>query len=544
MEPVSFMKIREKLLSLPSIVLVFMVVLGVVAILAMKTMGNSARDIYEVQFKKYELSTATLDDARAANIGVYRLFTWMNNYDEKKIKSVAAEIDQKIDEATQNARELSTKDNITTVEKENLQQVLESLASYKKEISQSIEMAEVDPNMGLTSMQTADKTFLKLQSQIQNVVEVADKSAKQQYEKTLATSKTAITGFVGILLIAIVSSIAISLWLGGKIINSLKQTINIAKRIASGDLTGAIAVNGHDEIAELELALRDMQSNLHDIVSGIMSAVDGLQAMSQSLTGSSSTIVYGISQQHKAATTMAAAIEQMSMNIQVINTHALSADEAMKDSNHLAIEGKRVLLNVKDSMRRIESSSQETRNVVESLGKESEQISNIINVIKGIADQTNLLALNAAIEAARAGEQGRGFAVVADEVRSLAARTASSTLEITAMINAIQSGVAGAVSGMQLGVALVGDGGVLAASAEKAVEQSVAKISEVTVMVSEMSSALREQRTASEMIAKEVHHIAEMGEQNNAASANTTEAIARLNDLSINIQKMVSRFNI
>lgn len=538
------MKIREKLLSLPSIVLVFMVVLGVVAILAMKTMGNSARDIYEVQFKKYELSTATLDDARAANIGVYRLFTWMNNYDEKKIKSVAAEIDQKIDEATQNARELSTKDNITTVEKENLQQVLESLASYKKEISQSIEMAEVDPNMGLTSMQTADKTFLKLQSQIQNVVEVADKSAKQQYEKTLATSKTAITGFVGILLIAIVSSIAISLWLGGKIINSLKQTINIAKRIASGDLTGAIAVNGHDEIAELELALRDMQSNLHDIVSGIMSAVDGLQAMSQSLTGSSSTIVYGISQQHKAATTMAAAIEQMSMNIQVINTHALSADEAMKDSNHLAIEGKRVLLNVKDSMRRIESSSQETRNVVESLGKESEQISNIINVIKGIADQTNLLALNAAIEAARAGEQGRGFAVVADEVRSLAARTASSTLEITAMINAIQSGVAGAVSGMQLSVALVGDGGVLAASAEKAVEQSVAKISEVTVMVSEMSSALREQRTASEMIAKEVHHIAEMGEQNNAASANTTEAIARLNDLSINIQKMVSRFNI
>ncbi len=538
------MKIREKLLSLPSIILVFMVVLGVVAILAMNKMGNSAREIYEVQFKKYQLSTAALDDARAANIDVYRLFTWLNNYDEKKIKSVAAEIEKKIDDATGKALELSNGKNITPVEKENLQAVLASLASYKKEIAQSIEMAEVDPNMGLSSMQTADKTFLKLQEKIQTLVEIADRSASEQYEKTLATSNSAVVGFVAILLVAVVSSIAISLWLGGKIINSLKQTIGIAKRIARGDLTGRIAVNGHDEIAELELALREMQSNLHEIVSGIISAVDGLQAMSNSLTGSSSTIVYGISQQHKAATTMAAAIEQMSMNIQVINTHALSADEAMKDSNQLAVEGRKVLLSVKDSMRRIESSSQETRNVVESLGKESEQISNIINVIKSIADQTNLLALNAAIEAARAGEQGRGFAVVADEVRSLAARTASSTLEITSMINAIQSGVAGAVSGMQLGVALVGDGGVLAENAEKAVEQTVEKMSEVTGMVSEMSSALREQRTASEMIAKEVHHIAEMGKQNNVASVSTTDAIARLNDLSINIQKMVSRFSI
>jgi methyl-accepting chemotaxis protein len=521
-----------------------MVVLGVVAIIAMKTMGNSARDIYEVQFKKYQLSTATLDDARAANSGVYRLFTWLSNYDEKKIKTVATEIDKKIDTATKNARELSENYHVTAAEKDDLEQVLASLAVYKKEVAQAIDMAEIDPNMGLTSMQSADKTFLTLQSQIQTVVDVADKSAKQQYEKTLATSKSAITGFVVILLVAIVFSVAISLWLGGKIITSLKQTITIAKRIARGDLTGSIAVNGHDEIAELELALREMQSNLHEMVSGIMSAVDGLHAMNQSLNGSSSTIVYGISQQHKAATTMASAIEQMSMNIQVINTHALAADSAMKDSNQLAVEGKKVLLNVKESMRRIERSSQDTRNVVESLGKESEKISNIINVIKSIADQTNLLALNAAIEAARAGEQGRGFAVVADEVRSLAARTASSTLEITTMINAIQNGVAGAVSGMQSGVALVSEGGVLADNAEKAVEQTVMKISEVTTMVSEMSSALREQRTASEMIAKEVHHIAEMGEQNNVASENTTEAIALLNDLSINIQKMVSRFNI
>jgi methyl-accepting chemotaxis protein len=538
------MKIREKLLSLPAIVLVFMMILGGVAILAMNNMATSARDIYEIQFKKYQLSSETLDEARAANIGVYRLFTWMSNYDEKKIKSVAVEIDQKIDKAMDNTRELLNNYTVDSTQKSDLQQVLDSLAIYKKEIAEAIEMAEVDPNMGLTSMQTADKTFLSLQEKIQNVVAATDKSAREQYESTVAASKNAIKKVVVILLVAVFSSIAISLWLGQKIIASLTQAINFAKRIASGDLTGSIQVKGNDEIADLELALSDMKLNLHQIVSGITSAVDELQTLNKGLNGSSSLILYGIEQQHKAATTMASAVEQMSMNINVINTHASAADSAMKDSNQLAIEGRAVLGNVKSSMQRIENSSQDTLNVVESLGQESEQISNIVSVIKSIADQTNLLALNAAIEAARAGEQGRGFAVVADEVRSLAARTASSTLEITSMINAIQKGVAGAVSGMQSGVALVGDGGTLAYNAEKAVEQSVIKISEVTSMVSEMTFALREQRLASEMIAKEVHHIAEMGEQNSLASMNTTNSIAQLNELSINIQKMVSRFHI
>lgn len=538
------MKIREKLLSLPSMVLVFMVILGVVAVMAMKTMETSARDIYEVQFQKYQLSVASLDDARAANIGVYRLFTWLNNYDENKIKAAAAEIDKSIDKATGRVQKLMLESQITADEKHSIEQVLASLASYKKEISDSIEMAEVDPNMGLSSMQTADKTFLTLQSQIQALVDSAEKSARQQFEKTVETSSGAILEFSFILVGAIVFSVAVSLWLSGKIITSLKQTIDIAKRIARGDLTGRIQAKGTDEIAELESALQDMQSNLHDIVSGIMEASCSLQTMSQSLHGSSATIVYGISEQLKAATTMASAVEQMSMSINVINTHAHAADEAMQTSSQLAGEGKNVLLLVKDSMRQIEASSQDTCSVVESLGKESEQISNIINVIKSIADQTNLLALNAAIEAARAGEQGRGFAVVADEVRSLAARTASSTVEITAMINAIQTGVSNAVTGMQSGVSLVDNGSVLTVNAQQAVGQTVAKISEVTVMVSEISSALREQRIASEMIAKEVHQIAELGEQNNVASVTANEAIARLHELSINIQKMVSRFSI
>lgn len=538
------MKIREKLLSLPSIVLILMVILGFVAIAAMKTMQASVQNIYEEQFRNYKISTAILDDAQAANIGVYRLFTWLNNYDEKQVKTAEDSINKNIADATEKINLLKSLIKSDTIKQDDLQDISQNLDAYKKEIIQAVELAQVDLNMGLTAMQASDKTYASLQIQMEKIVALTDAIAKQQYENSLATSKKSVTQFIIILLIAVVVSIAISLWLSGKIIRALRKAIDVAQRIANGHLTNTIHIEGNDEIAELETALREMQNNLHGIVSNIYNASNSLQTMAGDINNSSKTIVYGTSEQHKAATTMASAVEQMSMNINVITTHARNADQAMLDSNHLANEGRNVLLKVKESMQRIERSSQETLHVVEYLGKESEQISNIINVIKGIADQTNLLALNAAIEAARAGEQGRGFAVVADEVRSLAARTAASTVEITAMINAIQSGVTNAVHGMQSGVVLVGEGGSLATNAELAVEQSVEKIAQVTTMVSEMSSALREQRMASEMIAKEVHHIAEMGEKNNLASIDTTDAIEKLNELSNSIQQMANRFSI
>jgi methyl-accepting chemotaxis protein len=538
------MKLRGKLLTLPSVVLIFMVVMGVVALIEMKAMENSAREIYEVQFQKYRIISTSLDEARVANINVYRLFTWLNNYDEKKIAESAKEIEASIDAAKTRLQKFLEGIQVTAEEKQIAENVSVGLDAYKKQILTSIDLAGVDPNMGLASMQTADKTFVALQAEIQALVDIGSKSAQHQYDQALEATSRAIFGFVIILTLAFVFSLAISFWLSGKINQALALTIGAAKRISQGDLTGHIHIKGSDEIAELQSALHSMQTNLHDIVSGIFQASRTLNAMSESLSGASATIVYGISEQLKAATTMASAVEEMSVNINVISTGAHAADAAMQTSGKLSREGKNGLLLVKDSMRQIEASSQSTRSVIESLGKESEQISNIISVIKSIADQTNLLALNAAIEAARAGEQGRGFAVVADEVRSLAARTASSTVEITAMINAIQNGVANAVSGMQSGVSLVDTGSTLAVNAEQAVAQTVTKISEVTVMVSEMSSALREQRTASEMIAREVYQIAELGEQNNLASVTANDAIAQLRDLSVNIQKMVSRFQV
>jgi len=538
------MKIREKLLSIPAIVLFLMILMGVLGTISMENMRTGLRDIYEIRFQSQRISAEALNETTLANIGVYRLFTWQNNYDDQKIKAATNEIDEHIDKATHKIDDLKNNTAISNEAKDQLHLITQKLESYKKQSASAIEMSQVDPNMGLTSMQSADETFKDVQNLIQNLVTETETNAQHDYQNSVATSKNSIYAFVALLLLAIAIGITFSLWLGGKLIKSVKESIVIAKRIADGNLTGNIHIDSDDEIGELQNALNDMKNNLHAMVSNIIESSNQMEKMTQNISEHSGIISQGTSEQNLAAVSIASAIEQMSHSISSINTSAKDANEFMQSSTYLTNKGKMALESVRESMQRIEHSAHDNSKIVQSLGNESEQISNIISVIRGIADQTNLLALNAAIEAARAGEQGRGFAVVADEVRSLAARTASSTQEISAMIGSIQDRIADAVSGMESSVNFVGEGGNLANNAEDAVALTAQKINEVAQMVSEISAALQEQRHASEIIANQIHQVAQIAEHNNQASTETTTSIEELSSLSKKLHVLVSSFKI
>ena len=193
-------------------------------------------------------------------------------------------------------------------------------------------------------------------------------------------------------------------------------------------------------------------------------------------------------------------------------------------------------------MSKIADSVNQSSHFIERLGEHSNQISAIVNVIKEIADQTNLLALNAAIEAARAGEQGRGFAVVADEVRKLAERTARSTEEITAMIGSIQDGTQHAVASMQEGSARVIEGVAMANRAGESMSQISSGANQVISAVSDISSALREQSTASNQVAQNVERIARMTEENSVAANEIAEEAQQLESLAGALENAVSRF--
>ena len=181
---------------------------------------------------------------------------------------------------------------------------------------------------------------------------------------------------------------------------------------------------------------------------------------------------------------------------------------------------------------------------IEELGKQSEQISSIVNVIKGIADQTNLLALNAAIEAARAGEQGRGFAVVADEVRLLAQRTTQSTTEISGMIDVILSGTVDAVGQMSTGVEQVNMGVELAGQAGTAIDTIQHSFQQVVSVIESISTSLHEQNAASNEVAGHIERIATMSAQNSEATRHNSEVAHELRNLSNGLNQAVSRFSL
>ena len=316
-----------------------------------------------------------------------------------------------------------------------------------------------------------------------------------------------------------------------------------AARIAAGDLLTEIPL-GAGDTQSLMAAMTTMRDGLQGIVRNIHQGADALNAASDNLVRMADRVSGGVSQQNDATSAIAATLEEITVSIRHVSDSAASVNEMATDAGNLSAQGNATVSQAVADMQRSAESVNQSAAMVEKLGEGSRQISTIVNVIKDIADQTNLLALNAAIEAARAGEAGRGFAVVADEVRKLAERTASSTHEITTMINDIQTTTNNAIGGIEDGAKRVND------SVGKANEagNSMARINDATnavvEAVNEISLALREQSSASEVIAKNVEQVAVMNEENTAAVRNVVADAQRLQGLATQLKASVASFRV
>ncbi len=351
----------------------------------------------------------------------------------------------------------------------------------------------------------------------------------QQYETELAyqsaqvTYKKAQIILLAIAAVAILIAIIAATVLRRGIIRPLNAGVDAAGMIARGDLTLKIDGGGTDEIGLLMRSMKDMADKLRGIIGQIKAVSVSLNDASTHLSGKSEQISETTSSQSSRSTQIATSAEELTQTVIDVARNASSIADSAKSTVEKAQEGDRIVEASVKEIREIATAVSGTSKVLESLHERSKQIGEIVKVINDIADQTNLLALNAAIEAARAGEQGRGFAVVADEVRKLAERTARATSEIGGMITSIQREVDESVGSMKGAITKVDTGVQLSTRAGQQLKEIVSSISDLQGLVQQIASATEEMSAVAEGIGSDISSIAE---SSNDLSSGTIE-IAR-----------------
>ncbi|MEE4687493.1 methyl-accepting chemotaxis protein [Pseudomonas alliivorans] len=369
-----------------------------------------------------------------------------------------------------------------------------------------------------------------------------DEGARQAGLKASAIYTHGFWTVVGLIGIVVVLTLILAALLIRSVISPTREALAIAERIAAGDLSEDIHPSGRDEAGRLLVALETMQVNLRNTISRISDSSTQLASASEEMTAVTENASKGLVRQNDEVGQAATAVTEMTAAVDEVARNAEAASITSRQTMTYTLSG---IENVAQTLKAIEGLAGnvvETGTQVKALSTRAQDISKVVEVIRAIAEQTNLLALNAAIEAARAGEQGRGFAVVADEVRALAHRTQQSTLEIEQMISAIQGDSTQAVTAMNVSSDMATRAIGVAQSADASLKQIVEAITLINESNSQIATASEEQAQVAREADRNLTAIRELSTQSAAASSQTASACGEMANLAVELNRLVGNF--
>ncbi|KIV74780.1 MULTISPECIES: methyl-accepting chemotaxis protein [Pseudomonadaceae] len=384
----------------------------------------------------------------------------------------------------------------------------------------------------------------QLANALGELARINSEGAKRASAASDATFDNAVTLVIVVIAIAVVLTILLAVIFTRSIILPLAQAVDVARVVASGNLTHRIEAQGQDEPAHLLRSLQEMQTSLRSTIQHIADSSSQLASASEELHAVTEDSTRGLHQQNTEIEQAATAVNEMTTAVEEVARNAVSTSEASKQADHTARSGREQVGQAVNSIAQLAGDVANTSSKVEELADNVRDISQVLAVIRSIAEQTNLLALNAAIEAARAGEQGRGFAVVADEVRALAHRTQQSTQEIEQMINTIQQGTSQAVTSMQSSRERVDFTLEVARAAGAALDEIALAISSINERNLVIASASEEQAHVAREVDRNLVNIRDLSLQTSAGADQTSAASQELSRLAIDLNGVVQRFQL
>ncbi|NRF96069.1 methyl-accepting chemotaxis protein [Paenibacillus frigoriresistens] len=417
-------------------------------------------------------------------------------------------------------------------DRKNFNELKSKWQTYLDTNNKLIELSKANDTQGVTASLSAGKqSFDAMQSNLDALVKLNHTGAQQAAATSSSIFNSSIWVISFLIIIALLIGIAATVFFIRIITKPLVMVTNTIGKVAKGDLTvEPLRVKSKDEIAILAHSCNEMVTNLRELISGTLNTAQSVAAASQQISASTEEIASGSTSQANAAQMMSELFNELST---AINSVALSAEQASELSNKtmdIAKDGGKVVSTSIDGMNQI--NEQMSR-----LKEDSNKIGEIIEVIDDIAEQTNLLALNAAIEAARAGEQGRGFAVVADEVRKLAERSSGATKQITVIIKGIQENT-------QQSVKAVGEGVALSQKSGEAFDNIITMVNESAQRVTEIAAASEEQAAQSSEVLISIESISASTEESAASSEETASTAQSLAQLAEELNSAVAIFKI